>query len=251
MAAGDPMPLDENPLFPDRVPQYYCGNPSTSLANQIAAELRQPIEQSLAHRTPNSTRIVRPGSSETRAVCGDCAPGGRKKRRYRSSGGRTARIPIRPSEAPRVRARRAPVWDVQVVRELGRGAFGIVFLAFDLATGPRGRAQTPRPEAIVTPGFCERFLRRRRRRPRLSHPNVVSVFESGEWGPICYIAQEYCPGRRWRHGSSSGPNPSLWRRPPGWWPLSPGRSITRTSIGIIHRDLKPSNVMLVPKSVGG
>ncbi len=119
----------------------------------------------------------------------------------------------------------------QIRRELGRGAFGIVLLALDPALGREVALKVARPETTVTPQFRRRFLREAQAAAALTHPNVVSVFESGEWGPICYIAQEYSPGRRWRRGSSSEPNPSLWRRRPRSWRLSPRRSIMRTSMG--------------------
>ena len=40
-----------------------------------------------------------------------------------------------------------------------------------------------------------RFLREAQAAASLSHPNLVSVYETGEWGPVCYIATEYCPGK--------------------------------------------------------
>ena len=59
---------------------------------------------------------------------------------------------------------------------------------------------------------------RGRARPR---PNSSASSSRASGGRFATSPKSIVPGRRWRRGSSSGPNPSLWRRPPGWWPLSP------------------------------
>ncbi len=138
----------------------------------------------------------------------------------------------------------------QIRRELGRGAFGIVFLALDPALGREVALKVARPETTVTPQFRQRFLREAQAAAALTHPNVVSVFESGEWGPICYIAQEYC----------AGPTLAAWLEQQAEpVPVAAAAALVATLAaaldyahqhGIIHRDLKPSNVMLVPKQGG-
>ncbi len=135
----------------------------------------------------------------------------------------------------------------EIVRELGRGAFGIVFLAFDPTLGREVALKIPRPEVLVTPQFRRRFFREAQAAASVSHPNLVSVFEWGEWGPVCYIATEYCAGptlAAWLHHRTK--------------PVSLAATATLVATlaaaldyaheqGIIHRDLKPSNVLLIPK----
>ena len=156
----------------------------------------------------------------------------------------------RRESCPPVTLRRLESVGSRIRRELGRGAFGIVFLALDPALGREVALKVARPETTVTPQFRRRFLREAQAAAALTHPNVVSVFESGEWGPICYIAQEYC----------AGPTLAAWleqRTEPV--PVAAVAALVATLAaaldyahqhGIIHRDLKPSNVMLVPKSGG-
>ncbi|HEX4070686.1 MAG TPA: serine/threonine-protein kinase, partial [Planctomycetaceae bacterium] len=138
----------------------------------------------------------------------------------------------------------------QIRRELGRGAFGIVFLALDPALGREVALKVARPETTVTPQFRRRFLTEAQAAAALNHANVVSVFESGEWGPIYYIAQEYCVG----------PTLAEWLKQRSE-PVPEAAAATLVATlaaaldyahehGIIHRDLKPSNVLLVPKSGG-
>src|SRR5262249_2284971 len=82
----------------------------------------------------------------------------------------------------------------EIRRELGRGAFGMVFLAHDPRLGREVALKAPRPDALVTPEWRERFLREARAAASLDHPNLVPVYEAGEVGPICFIASAYCPG---------------------------------------------------------
>ena len=81
-----------------------------------------------------------------------------------------------------------------IVRELGRGGFGVVFLAEDLVLGRQVALKVPRPEVLVTPEVRRRFLREAEAASRLDHPHIVPVYEVGEEGPICYIASAYCEG---------------------------------------------------------
>ena len=97
--------------------------------------------------------------------------------------------PASTADAPAVELGR-----FQVRRELGRGAFGVVFLAYDPKLRRLVALKIPRPEALATTDLRQRFLREARVVAGLDHPNLVPVFEVHADGPICYIASAYCPG---------------------------------------------------------
>ncbi len=133
----------------------------------------------------------------------------------------------------------------KVVRELGRGAMGIVYHAIDPNIG--------RPVAIKTiqlggkPDEVERMRERLFREARsagiLSHPGIVTIYDVDQQGELAYIAMEYVDG------------PTLDQLMAPGETLSPERIfgvLAQTAAaldyahqkGIVHRDIKPANVMI-------
>ena len=136
----------------------------------------------------------------------------------------------------------------EIVRELGRGAFGVVFLAIDPLLGRNVALKLPRPEVLVAPSLRRRFLTEAQAAALFKHPSLVTVYETGEAGPICYIVEEYCEGQTL----------ATWLRDQHR-PVAPRHAAHLIATlaeaidyaherGILHRDLKPSNVILEPES---
>src|SRR5439155_2484867 len=131
-----------------------------------------------------------------------------------------------------------------LLRELGRGGFGIVYLAHDEELGRAVALKVPRVDALADPVLRARFQQEARAAAGLDHPNVVPVYEAGEVGPFCYIALAYCPGS----------NLADWlkqQNEPVPYPQAAALVATLAAAvqhaherGILHRDLKPSNILL-------
>jgi Protein kinase domain len=132
----------------------------------------------------------------------------------------------------------------QILRTLGQGGFGIVFLAWDPALRRQVALKVPQPVTLMTPEARKRFEREAHAAAGLHHPNIVPVYETGSVGSVSYIAAAYCPG------------PTL----DGWLSRqiqpTPARDAARLIAtlaravahaherGVLHRDLKPSNILL-------
>jgi eukaryotic-like serine/threonine-protein kinase len=131
----------------------------------------------------------------------------------------------------------------KVVSRLGTGGMADVFLAEDQQLGRKVALKLLHRRFAEDPDFVERFRREAQAAAGLQHPNVVSVYDRGEYDGTYYIAMEYLPGRTLKQ---------LIREEA---PLDPIRAIDITiqilkaarfahRRGIIHRDLKPHNVIV-------
>ncbi len=145
-----------------------------------------------------------------------------------------------PGPAPRTFGR------FSILRELGRGGCGVVFLANDPSLRREVALKVPNPEAFTSDSLRRRFQRKAQAAAALDHPNIIAVFECGEVGPVPYITSAFCPGPNLSVWASSraGPIPA---RQAAEIVLSLAGAIRHAhSRGVLHRDLKPSNVLMVP-----
>jgi tetratricopeptide (TPR) repeat protein len=134
----------------------------------------------------------------------------------------------------------------EITRELGRGAFGVVFLAYDPRLRRQVALKVPRPEVVVTREMRERFEREARAAAVLDHPNLVPVFDAGEEGSVSYIASAYCPGptlAAWLKSRAEPVPPRLTARVLFLLARAIAHAHAR---GVLHRDLKPGNIILEP-----
>jgi serine/threonine protein kinase len=138
----------------------------------------------------------------------------------------------------------------EVVRELGKGAMGIVYLAKDPLIGRLVALKTIRPAAHSdddeTKEFQQRFVREAQAAGILNHPSIVTVHDIGQDEPtgVSFIAMEYVEGQNLKEVLAQG-------RPLGFEQI--GDIISQVadgldfahSKGIVHRDVKPANIILL------
>ena len=140
----------------------------------------------------------------------------------------------------------------QVEKVIGKGAMGVVYLAFDPQIGRQVALKTIRPLEGISPKdvaeYRERFLREAQAAGRLLHPNIVTIFDVFEDRGTLYIAMEYVEGvllDRYCDPKNL---------------LSPEKILRLMSQalgalhfahrrGVVHRDIKPGNLMVVEDEV--
>ncbi len=136
----------------------------------------------------------------------------------------------------------AMVDQFQVVRLLGRGGMGEVYLARDTTLGRRVALKVLRPEALGTADSVERFFREAQATARFSHPHIVTIFVVGSHEDRPYLALEYLEGQTLRERMAEGPLPG---REAMRVALAVGEALGEAHHhGVLHRDLKPENVII-------
>lgn len=132
----------------------------------------------------------------------------------------------------------------EILRELGRGGWGVVFLAWDPELRRKIALKVPRPETLMSREHHRRFIREAQTAAGLDHPGIVPIYESGEIGPIWYIASAYCGGCTLADWLKRNQKPVPVRDAANLiLALAEAMHYTH-SRGIVHRDLKPSNILL-------
>src|SRR5690606_6650622 len=82
----------------------------------------------------------------------------------------------------------------ELIEQLGQGGFGIVYKAEDLTLGRMVALKVLHPQLTIDPRFIENFKLEARRMAKVSHANVVSIYEFGEVNGRIFIAMQYLPG---------------------------------------------------------
>ena len=135
----------------------------------------------------------------------------------------------------------------ELIKELGRGAMGIVYQGLDPKINRTVAIKTIHfddVEEAMIPQVKERFFREAQAAGGLNHPTILTIYDSGEEMDVAWIAMEYL----------SGKDLEAYCKPANLLPWSRVLEICAKvgealdyahKNGIVHRDIKPANIMLL------
>ncbi|MDJ0756310.1 MAG: protein kinase [Ardenticatenaceae bacterium] len=129
----------------------------------------------------------------------------------------------------------------EIIEEIGRGGMATVYRAQDPMLRREVALKIISPQLSVDRKFVQRFQREARIVARVEHPQIVSIFDSGEFEGRPYIVMRLLDGGTLRQKIDSGPLPvdEVYR-----FLLQISDALhTAHQNGIIHRDIKPSNII--------
>lgn len=134
----------------------------------------------------------------------------------------------------------------RIIRELGRGTIGCVYLGHDPVIDREVAIKTflPSMSAVERKRIEEQFINEARASGRLNHTNIVTIFEACNEGGTTYIAMEYLQGTELhrmlaaKHKFCDGDVASIIYR------LASALDFAHQR-GVVHRDIKPANIFLM------
>lgn len=138
--------------------------------------------------------------------------------------------------------KRKVIQQYELVRRLGAGGSGVVYLANDTLLQRPVVLKVLRAGTLTAEQMRSTMLREARLASAIEHPNICAIYEVGESGDEAFIAMQFVPGQSLDELIARGPASAQLV-------LSVGIQIAdglqaAHAVGIFHRDLKPQNVML-------
>ena len=141
------------------------------------------------------------------------------------------------------RLRRALGDEYELLQELGTGGFGRVYLVRDLELEREVALKVLHPYLTSDPAVVERFRREAQLAAQLSHPNIVSIYDTGGRAGLSWYTMAYVDGVSLASlVKAQGPQPLA--RVAHWLRQSLSALAHAHEQGVVHRDLKPENVLI-------
>lgn len=131
----------------------------------------------------------------------------------------------------------------EIIRLLGAGGMGEVYLAHDTRLGRKVALKLLPPLFTNDPERLRRFQREARAASALNHPNILTIYEIGQADGRHFIATEYIDGLTLRQQMKQAPQMPLGEKLDVVIQVA-GALAEAHAAGIIHRDVKPENIML-------
>ena len=131
----------------------------------------------------------------------------------------------------------------RVIRLLGQGGFGRVYLARDDELDRAVAIKVPNPERIAGPEDVEAYLAEARILAKLDHPNIVPVYDVGRTDDgLCYVVSKYIEGSDLAERLRQG-RPSFRESAELVAVVAEALHHAHTR-GLVHRDIKPANILI-------
>ncbi|MFY2560725.1 protein kinase domain-containing protein [Corallococcus terminator] len=149
-----------------------------------------------------------------------------------------------PDEARRAVPPFSQIGRYLLLRRLGQGGMGVVYAAYDPDLDRKVALKLLHPDGRHdhSEEARSRLLREAQAMARVSHPNVIPVFDVGMWGDQVFVAMELVDGgtlASWLKAS-----PRSWREIVTRY-IEAGRGLEAAhAAGLVHRDFKPANVLV-------
>jgi serine/threonine-protein kinase len=138
----------------------------------------------------------------------------------------------------------------EIIKTIGQGAMGLVYMAKDPAIDRTVAIKTIREDSNLFAKDAEEVKKRFRREAqvagRLSHPGIVTIYDVGGEGGLFYIVMEYVEGDTLDKIVDSKHLPDVDKTIDLMLQVCDAIGYAHKS-GIIHRDIKPANIMIVDK----
>ncbi len=157
-------------------------------------------------------------------------------------------VPMRESRASVLEPGTRFAERYEVVRKLGEGGMGVVYVAKDSNTGEEIVLKLIHPDLVTGEEAIKRLMAEGLTARQIRHPNIVAVYDVSQYNGQPYFTMEFVRGgtlRSWLvNGISSGREVSLQTAAGLMKAMLAGLGEAHR-MGVVHRDLKPENVLLV------